>query len=145
MKRIFLLFISSIVLAIPSTRAEWKEDSNTNAIPALLLSTNYESVLHIPADKLTPEQQVFVERIQKGKAPTRDSASRVLAERAESRKWRADARWFPEDAGLYELAYNIDGFGKKGDLIWVSRVTGMGKLLPGFLVNSRTGDLLRLP
>jgi hypothetical protein len=145
MKRLLLLLTSSVLIATLSAHADWNEGYNTNDIPALLSSTNYESILQISADKLTPEQRTFIERIQKGKAPTRDAASRVLAERTESRKWLADARWFPKDEGLYELAYSIDGFGKKGDPIWVSRVYGMGRQLPGFLVNSRTGDLLRIP
>ena len=71
---------------------------------------------------------------------------RVLVERAESRKWTADARWSPRVSGLYELASNIDGFGKKGDLVWLLQVLpDVNRENPVFVVDAITGNLLQLP
>ncbi len=145
MKRKWTILTIALLLCASSSHAEWKQGSNTNAIPLLFGTNDFSGILSVPNDKLKPEQSDVVKVVTSGKVPTRDAAWKVLAERSESVKWMASDLSRMLDRGLRKLNRDVEGFGKKGDFVWLIEVD-MAHLFHGvFLVNSQNGELMGLP
>lgn len=143
MKRIQSILILAFALYASSSHAEWRQCSNTNAIPVLLGTNDISGLLSVPTDKLTPEQSNVVKVVISSKVPTRDAAWKILAERSESVRWMADARSRMQDRGLRQLNRGVEGFGKQDDYVWVIEVE-MLRFSEVFMVNTDNGELLEL-
>jgi len=144
MKTILLFLACTILCVGTQAYAEPKQGTDTNAIPRLLGTNDYSSAFQMPTEMLTAEQQVAVKTVASSKVATRNSAWAILAERSESLKWMTSALSRMLDRGLRKMNRDLDGFGLKGDFVWVIEVDMAHQFHQVFLVNTRNQKLIGL-
>ena len=142
MKRKITILVITLLLGHVTANAEWKDAPNTNAIPLLVGTNDYAGLLTIPANALTPEQSNVVATIKTSKIPSGKVAEKILADREESLRWRSVDYSRVEDPKLRKLTRGVEGFGSKGDYVWVFVVWLHYSEV--FLVNTVNGELLHL-